>query len=92
MKRAAKIIIQGTVQGVFFRQFCKENAEKLNIKGFVRNLENSNVEIIAEGDSENMLKFIEILRKGPAYAQIRNVNVEEKKYSGDLKDFKVLRI
>jgi acylphosphatase len=92
MKKAAKLIVTGTVQGVFFRQFIKDNAEKFGLKGFARNLETGDVEIIVEGDGENILKMIEEAKKGPTHAQIRNVSVEERKYSGDFKEFKVLRI
>lgn len=91
MKFAAKIIVNGTVQGVFFRNFCKEKADALNLKGHVRNLEDSNVEIVVEGEKDNVLKLVEKLKEGPKYSQIRNVSVEEKSWSGDLKEFKVLR-
>lgn len=91
MKVAAKIIVRGTVQSVFFRNFVKENADKLKVGGIVRTLENGDVEIIAEGEKENIGKFLEEVKKGPKYSQIRNVTVEDRKYSGDLKEFKVLR-
>lgn len=91
MKCAAKIIISGTIQSVFFRNFVKENADKLKIGGIVRTLENGDVEIIAEGEKENINNFLVEVKKGPKYSQIRSVTVEERTYSGDLKDFKVLR-
>ena len=47
-----KIILEGEVQGVFFRAFIKEMAKKLNLKGYVKNIEN-NVEIHAKGEKEN---------------------------------------
>ena len=92
MKKAVKIVILGSVQGVFFRQFVKEEADKLGVRGFVRNIDNGNVEIIVEGDMDKVNKLIEICRQGPKYAQIRNFSVEEKKFSGDYKEFKILRI
>ena len=91
MKKSVRIIVNGTVQGVFYRQFCKENADKLNIKGFVRNLENGDVEIIAEGDINNIQLFVELCRKGPAYSQIKNAKIEERKWGGEFDGFKVLR-
>mgnify|MGYP001562409564 FL=1 len=39
MKKSVRLYISGVVQGVFFRIFIKDNAEKLDVKGFVRNLE-----------------------------------------------------
>lgn len=91
MKRAVKIEITGTVQGVFFRQFIAENAVKLGLKGFVRNLDNGDVEVIAEGETDSILKMIEICKQGPKHSQIKNVKVEERKYEGDFKEFKILR-
>ena len=91
MKKAVRLVVNGTVQGVFYRQFCKENADKLNVKGFVRNLENGNVEIIAEGDIKNIERFVELCRKGPSHAMIKNAEVEERKWGGEFSDFRVLR-
>ena len=91
MKKAAKIIVKGTVQGVFYRQFIKGQADDLKLRGFVRNLENSNVEIIAEGEQENLGRFARSLEKGPDHSHIRSVEVSERKWSGDFKEFKVLR-
>lgn len=91
MKKANRIIIQGTVQGVFFRQFVKETADKMGLKGFVRNLTDGNVEIVVEGEGEIIERFLNIMKKGPEHSQIRNIIVEEKKWSGDFGEFKILR-
>ena len=45
MKKSIRLYISGIVQGIFFRNFVKENAERYNVKGFVRNLEDGRVEI-----------------------------------------------
>ncbi len=92
VKSGAKIVVSGTVQGIFFKNFTKENADKLKLKGFIRSLESGEIEVIVEGEKENISKLVEILKTGPAYSQIRNIKTEEKKWSGDLKDFKVLSI
>ncbi len=91
VKSAAKYLVQGTVQGVFFRQFVKENADKLQLKGYVRNSESGDVEVLAEGEKENLANFKAELKKGPPHSQIRNVSVEDKNFSGDFKEFKVIR-
>lgn len=85
------MVITGTVQGVFFRNFIKEQADKLGIRGFVRNLDDGNVEVVAEGNLVDIDSLIEICKKGPKFANIREVKVEEKKFSGESKEFKVLR-
>ena len=67
MKKSVRLYISGIVQGIFFRSYIKENAEKLNIKGFVRNLEDGRVEVFIEGNPEEIRKMIEICRKGPKH-------------------------
>lgn len=91
MKKAARFIIQGTVQGIFYRQFVKENADKLKLTGFTRNFENGDVEVVVEGEADAIERLSNFCKKGPQHSQIRNVRVEEKKWSGDFKDFKILR-
>jgi acylphosphatase len=91
MKKAARFTVQGTVQGVFFRQFIKEEAEKLGLKGFTRNTTEGTVEVLVEGEKEAIGTLGQLLMKGPAHAQIRNVESEEKKWTGEYKEFKILK-
>ncbi|MFH0808521.1 MAG: acylphosphatase [archaeon] len=91
MKKAARFVMQGTVQGIFFRQFVKEHADELKLRGFVRNLDDGTVEIVVEGEAEALSRFNGFLKKGPEHAQIRNVVVEARKWSGDFEEFKILR-
>jgi acylphosphatase len=91
MKKSVRIYISGTVQGVFFREFIKENAEKLNVRGFARNLEDGRVEVFAEGNDADVEKMIEICKHGPKQAQIKKTEVKEEKFQ-DLKNFKILHI
>ena len=91
MKTGAKLTIIGTVQGVFFRNFVKEEADKAGLKGFVRNLEDGNTEVVVEGEGDRIKELIGKCREGPAHSIIKNVKVEEMKWGGDFKDFRVLR-
>ncbi len=91
MKKTVRVYIIGTVQGVFFRGFIKENAERHDVKGFTRNLEDGRIEVFLEGDVNNVNKMIEICKKGPRHAQIRNVEIKPETFQ-DLKTFKVLHI
>tara|TARA_Y100000034_G_scaffold127742_1_gene181143 strand:- start:3558 stop:3833 length:276 start_codon:yes stop_codon:yes gene_type:complete len=91
MKKSVRLYINGTVQGVFFRAFVKENAERYNVKGFVRNLEDGRIEAFLEGNSEDVNKMIELCKKGPKHSQIRNVQIKLEKFQ-DFKVFKVLHI
>jgi len=91
MKKAVRLYIEGSVQGVFFRQFIQENAERQNLRGFVRNLEDGRVEVFIEGDNDNVDRMIELCKQGPKHSQIRNVEVREEKFQ-DFKEFKILHI
>jgi len=91
MKKSVRLYVEGTVQAVFFRSFIKENAERYDVKGFVRNLEDGRIEIFLEGNPDNVNKMIELAKKGPKNSQIKNVEVKEEKFQ-DFKTFKVLHI
>lgn len=71
------------MQGVFFRVTAKEQAEKLAITGFAKNAPDGSVYIEAEGEKNNLDKFVNWCRKGPASAQVEKVEVK----GGPLKNF-----
>jgi len=89
MKKSVRVYITGTVQGVFFRAFIKENAERYGVKGFVRNLEDGRIEIFLEGNVDEVNKMIDICKKGPKHAQIRKVEIKPERFQS-LKSFKLL--
>jgi acylphosphatase len=91
MKKAVRLYITGTVQGIFFRAFVKENAERLNVKGFVRNLEDGRMEVFLEGSPDDVRKMMELCKKGPRHAEIKKVEEKPERYQA-FKTFKVLHI
>ena len=91
MKKAVRLYISGLVHGIFFRSFVKENAERLNIKGFVRNLEDGRVEVFIEGNPEDVKKMIEMCKKGPRHSEVKKVEEKPERFQ-ELKTFKVLHI
>lgn len=91
MKKAVRLYISGLVQGIFFRGFIKENAERFNVKGFVRNLEDGRVEIFVEGNTEDVNKMVEICKKGPKHSEIKKVEERLERFQG-IKNFKILHI
>ena len=91
MKKSIRLYISGSVQGIFYRGFVKENAEKLNLKGFVRNLEDGRVEVFLEGDVDKVKKMIELCKKGPKHSQVKNIEEKVERFQ-DFKQFKILHI
>jgi len=69
--------VSGKVQGVWFRASAKEQAERLNITGWAKNLSDGRVEVLACGSKENMKLFYAWLQKGPRLAKIDAVSYEE---------------
>lgn len=69
------IIIEGTVQGVGFRQFVKYKAKKLNITGWIKNLSDGRVEALIEGSPENVRKMVDICKSGPFLARVKKIDV-----------------
>ena len=91
MKKSVRLYIEGTVQGVFFRRFVQENAEKLDVKGFTRNLDDGRIEVFLEGNIDEVRKMIDLCKKGPKHSQIRKVEEKIERFQ-DLKNFKILHI
>ena len=89
MIKSTRLTITGSVQGAFFRQFIKENANKHKLKGYVRNLEDGKVEVFLEGQNEDIDAMISICKRGPQHSQIRHVDEKSESFQ-DFKEFKVL--
>ncbi|MCX8029816.1 MAG: acylphosphatase [Brevinematales bacterium] len=63
----------GRVQGVGFRYFVQRNASKLGLKGWVRNVEDGSVEVLAYGDEKSISELLKLLYQGPSMAYVRDV-------------------
>ncbi|UCF71447.1 MAG: acylphosphatase [candidate division WOR-3 bacterium] len=81
----ANITVQGVVQGVGYRFFVLNQARLYDIKGYVRNMPDGTVEVVAEGDKGIVKDFINRLRIGPLSAHVTGMKVkwseEEKGYT-----------
>jgi acylphosphatase len=73
---ARRYFVSGIVQGVGFRYFTQDEAERLHLSGYVRNLRDGRVEVYAIGASENLARLRIILERGPRGAMVQHV-VEE---------------
>lgn len=82
MIRSYKITIKGKVQGVGYRFNAQAMAHKYDLTGFVRNLHDLTVLIHAEGQEDNVNKFIEWCYVGPRWSEVTEVNAEEQEPYG----------
>ena len=72
-----RLIVSGRVQGVFYRYGCREKAEELGVKGYVRNLTDENVEVVAQGTEENVRQLIQWCHKGSSRADVQDVIIKK---------------
>ena len=83
------VIVSGRVQGVGFRYFVFRIAVKLKLAGWVRNLGNGNVEVVAQGEPAVLEEMLRLLRTGPSGAYVQNVAVEWGEAEAELANFDV---
>lgn len=80
--------VTGPVQGVFYRATTNEIANKLGLKGYVKNMDDGSIFIEAEGKEEQLRKLIEWCKRGPPNAAVASVNIQE----GIIKEFSDFKI
>ncbi len=74
MLQTIRLIVEGKVQGVFYRQSTREKATVMGIKGTVKNLPDGNVEIIATGTAEQLEQLTHWCNQGPSRAVVTKVS------------------
>jgi acylphosphatase len=77
MLRAVHVIVEGRVQGVFYRVSAREKALGLGLVGWVRNIQEGRVEIRAEGPEAPLAEFLAWCREGPKEAQVIGLTIQE---------------
>ena len=88
MKRA-HVFYSGRVQGIGFRYTAQDIAENLGIYGWVKNLEDGRVEIIAESEEKNLKEFLDKILKGPLGRYIEDADVAWETPSKEFNDFDI---
>lgn len=89
MKVRAHVFVSGRVQGVFFRSETRYEAQKRDVKGWVRNLRDGRVEAVFEGEQEAVKELVEFCKRGPHGAKVRHVEMMWESYTGEPKDFQI---
>ena len=82
-------MVTGTVQGVGFRWFVQRVACSSGLTGYVRNLPNGSVEMVAEGDEQALVRLVEALQNGPPGARVSNVTVAWSDAQNEFVDFRI---
>ena len=88
-KKRLYAVVSGIVQGVGYRYFVMRSAEALGLSGWVRNLPDGNVDLLAEGDERQLEELIYRLRQGPFMSRVDDVKTEWLEYIGEFYGFSV---
>lgn len=83
------IWISGRVQGVGFRYFCRQKAVSLGLTGWVRNRGDGRVELVLEGDPDDVDEALKVLKRGPSASRIENFMVMEESASDSFDSFTI---
>jgi acylphosphatase len=83
--------ITGLVQGVCYRWYTQETASQLSVAGWVRNLPDGSVELVAEGDKDQLEQLLDWCRQGPSMARVSNVDAKWSQATGEFTGFSIQR-
>jgi acylphosphatase len=84
-----EILIEGQVQGVFFRSFTSRLAKSLGLKGYVRNISHGGVEVHAEGSRGKLEELVNHLYSGPPEALVEKVEPKWSAFTGQFTNFDI---
>jgi acylphosphatase len=73
----ARAVVEGRVQGVFYRDICRSEARRLGVRGWVRNRPDGTVEVVAEGPRDRVDELLAWCRHGPPNARVTGVAVTD---------------
>lgn len=87
MKIRAHVMITGRVQGVFFRAFTKQHADRLGVNGWMKNLPEGEVEAVFEGEEVSVRELVDYSKRGPSRALVRSAEVTYEPFRGEFAGF-----
>jgi len=85
-----RLIIEGRVQGVWFRDSTRREANTLGVFGWVRNRPDSTVEVLAEGPEDQVRKMVSWCHQGPPYARVSKVDETQEEWQGEFNSFDIV--
>ncbi len=85
-----RLIIQGRVQGVWFRDSTRREAMKLGVTGWVKNRRDGGVEVVAEGPEERVKQLVAWCHKGPSYAKVMDVHQNKEEWQAEFDTFDIV--
>ncbi|MCX4187439.1 acylphosphatase [Methylophaga sp. OBS4] len=83
------LLVNGRVQGVSYRMAAWEQAQRLDVTGWVRNRADGRVEMLIEGETASLNALIAWAKQGPRFANVAKVDITEKPATGEFTDFEI---
>lgn len=84
-----QMVVRGRVQGVFFRASAQREARQLGLSGWVKNRNDGSVELVAEGEEDQVKDFLSWAQHGPTTARVDKVETRWRSYTGEFSDFRI---
>ena len=91
MKKRLTVYFSGSVQGVGFRFMAQRISKRFEVLGFVRNLPNGQVQLVSEGEEDNLKDFLNSIRDSNLKSNIRQIDVEWSEFKGEFQVFGIVR-
>lgn len=85
----AHVIVHGLVQGVWFRASARDEAVRIGVGGWVRNLPDGAVEAVFEGEKKKVEELVGWCHRGPSGARVSKVDITWESYRGEFKKFEI---
>jgi len=85
-----RLIIEGRVQGVWFRDSTRREAVGLGLTGWVKNRVDGGVEVVAEGPADRVNKLVAWCHHGPSYARVTDVYETREEWQGEFNSFDIV--
>jgi len=89
--KEVKLIVSGRVQGVSLRFYVKNYCDRFGICGYVQNLDDGDVEVIAQSSESNLNELVEWIKKSPGLSKVVNVKVKFNEVSNKFDNFEIVR-
>ncbi len=87
---ALHLLFEGKVQGVGFRYFVRQSISDMKISGWVRNLSDGRVEVLAKGSKLDLENFLELIKNGPSVARVNHFTTSWERNGGEMEGFRIL--
>ena len=89
-QKRIQLLVRGRVQGVFYRASAQREARRLGLTGWVMNRTDGSVEIVAEGEEDQVKDLLAWAQHGPSTARVEKIDTRWRSYTGEFAEFRIV--